>query len=73
MKTPLAALALALLAVGALSACREEHPVDPTQDNPAPTAEAHEPAQPARYATGAQETRVGDDPEADEEQPRAQR
>jgi len=72
MKTPLV-LAVALVAATWLSACREEHPADPAQDNPAPTAEAHSPENPVRYATDAQETRVGEDPEADKEQPRAQR
>ena len=65
--------ALVLLCVLGLAACRQEHPADPPADNPAPTAEAHQPEAPARYATGAQETRVGEDPEADEQQPRTQR
>jgi len=63
----------ALVAALCLPACRQEHPADPARDNPAPTAEAHQPEADARYATGAQETRVGEDPEADEQRPRAQR
>lgn len=66
-------IALAVMAATALAACREQHPADPPADNPAPTAEAHQPEAPARYATGAQETRAGDDPETDEQQPRGQR
>lgn len=62
-------LAPALLSALALAACREQHPADPPADNPAPTADAHQPEAPDRYATGAQETRVGEDPHADEQEP----
>lgn len=72
MNKPLV-LALVLLSALALAACREQHPADPPADNPAPTADAHQPEAPARYATGAQETRVGEDPEADRKEPPAQR
>lgn len=73
MKIQIATMAFAVLAAIPLAACRQEHPADPAPDNPAPTAEAHAPENPVRYATDAQETRVGEDPEADREQPRAQR
>src|SRR5690606_13745147 len=73
MKIQIATMAFAVLAAIPLAACRQEHPADPALDNPAPTAEAHAPENPVRYATDAQETRVGEDPEADKEQPRAQR
>ena len=66
-------MALIVVCVLGLAACRQEHPADPPGDNPAPTADAHQPDAPARYATDAQETRVGESPEADEEAPRAQR
>ena len=65
--------ALAALAALGLCACRQEHPADPPADNPAPTAEAHQPEAPARYATGAQETRVGEDPDVDAQEPKTQR
>ena len=54
-------VALCALAIFGLPACREAGP--PAAENPAPTADAHEPEGANRYGTSAQDTR---DPSAAE-------